>query len=339
MRRLLALGVIAALTLVAITLTGCGGGDGGGVTPPPAGDTGIIAGRVAQAQDPATPVANAQVTIAATVAGVGTAAVVGTTTDAFGRFTLTGVPVGTQTLVVEKPSDPTLRSQSFPGVLVDKDATTNVAVTLLGVTQSTPTLVRLSPPSATLDLFADAQFAAVVSSSAGTLDASPSYMVTGGIGTVDIHGLFHATAIGRGRLIAICGGITAQADIEVQAPRPPDISTFILDPLEFTSSGGQLSITAAVNDGDGVRRVLAEISRPGQDSVVRPMTLEAGTAKDGTYRTSWTVPANDNRPDSHGVQAPIIYSVKVTAVDNASVSSFKFLDFTVLGLNSPPGPF
>jgi hypothetical protein len=335
MRRLLWLGVIAALTMTALALPGCGGGGDSSYNPPEV-LTGTISGHVVQADEVTVGLANVQVTVTpAATAGAQTAQAITTRTDSQGAYTLVGVPVGTQAVLAERTTDANYRSQAIPGVSVSADTTTRLNIALLRQDEAEPNSVQLSPTSAVVDLNGQVKF----TGAAGSGGATPSFLVVGGIGTVSAGGLFTATRTGTGEIRAFSGNAKAVAAIEVTPARAPEVSSFLISPLSLSASGGSVSLTAAVNDGDGVSHVVAEIYPPAGDTIQLDLPLESGNAKDGTYRTSHVLPANSNTPNSSGVQAPMKYSVRLVVTDGSGAqTATDFADVTVKGLQSPPPP-
>lgn len=334
MKPLLWPSLLATVMLAALTLSGCGGGgDGAG---PPVVATGTVSGRVVQADNVAAGIANAEVTLVTTgTAGLDAAQALTARTDSQGNYTLTGVPVGQQTIIASRSSDAVYRSQTVPGVPVLANQTTRLNIALLRQDQPEPTSIRLSPASVVVDLNGQAKFSGVVDGGSGT----PTYVIVGDIGRISPNGLFTGTQVGVGQLKAYAGSASATAEIEVVGPRPPEVSSLLLSPTEFASGGGTLTITAAINDGDGIASAVAEIYAPAQDVTRLDMTLTAGNAKDGTYRVSFDVPANSNVPDSSGVQAPMNYSVRVVATDGSGATGTSaFVDLTVAGVRPPPPP-
>lgn len=334
MTRLLWPSVITALIIGTLVLSGCGGGGGG--TTPVVPDTGTIAGRVLRADDTTQAVAGAEVLVQTD------GATVTARTDTNGNYTLAGVPVGEQTVVASAPTNPNLRSQQVPNVSVTKNATTTLNFTLLGQAQGEPTSITLSPTAATIDLNGEVKFAAAMAAGSTAVAGTPTYYVLGNVGTISASGSFIARAVGQGQVWAVCGSALASATITVTPSRPPEVTTFLASPEEFTASGGTLNVTVATNDGDGIAdgSVVAEIYAPSGDVTRLPMPLAAGTERDGTYRLTWTVPANSNTPNAAGVQAEMDYSLRVVVTDRSgAVTTTDFVDFVVKGLAAPPGPF
>ena len=331
MTRLLHLGAIAALLLALLALTGCGGGGGGGTPPPPPGATGTLAGRVVHADDVNIGIFAATVSVQA---ADGTEVAKGTT-GGNGSFTVDEVPVGQWQVVVETLSEADYGSQTVPGIVISKKATTSLTVTVLRAIDATPTAIYLSPSQATVDVRGQVDFNGAVVSSSGLLNATPIYLVSSSIGTIDTNGNFIATAAGKGQIIAICGGVKATADIEVTDARAPEVTTFLVAPLKLKAAG-TVTITIAANDGDGIKSVEAHIYTPGGEDV-QSVTLDPRTTD--TYRLVYSVPANSNAPDALGNQAAQRYSIQVIVTDNTNVTTATgFADVTVAGLDAPPLP-
>jgi hypothetical protein len=102
------------------------------------------------------------------------------------------------------------------------------------------------------------------------------------------------------------------------------------------AKGGQIVVTAPITDPAGLKLVQTLVFHPDGSFTEITMVLVAGTT--GTYRATYTAPANDNEPVD-GVQAPQVYEVRVRAVDNgARVTLSKLVPFTVLGIPKPPPP-
>jgi hypothetical protein len=329
--------VFAALIITVISLAGCGGG--GGVVPqPPAPNTGQVTGRVVQADDTNVGLSGARITLAP-LGGAPTAATTGTA-DNLGRFNLPQVPVGTYTFTAETPGNADYRSQNIPDLTVTSGGLVTLTVSVLHLAQPEPTIIYLTPTQVVLDLNAQVDFNGAVASGAGIINAQPTYVLEGDIGSIDANGLFTAGKVGSGRVLAFCGTARASAPVQVVGPRPPDISTFFVNPQRLGATGGTVNITAAVNDGDGLDHVRTEVYAPNGDIAYLSMSRTAGTSRDGTYQINYVAPGNSNTPDAQGRQAEQRYSVRVVATDNSGASQISgFVNFVVEGLTSPPSPF
>lgn len=342
MTRLLHLGAIAALLLASLALVGCGGGSGSG-TPPSVGDTGSLSGRVVHADNVNVGIAGATVSVTDGTGNV----LAGGVADSQGNFILLAVPVGRWTVLVETPNESVYDSQSVPGITIADRTRTTLTVTVLRTIDPLPTGITLSPASATVDLHGQVDFDAAVVSGATALAVTPIFLASSNIGVIDRNGVFTATQTGAGTVTAICGTMTATANVTVGASRPPQITSFLVAPLKLKASGGWVYVTVAANDGDGVASVKAEIYAPDGNVITRDLTFN--TASTDTYQLisqlpggaheGYHIPANSNQPDANGFQAPQLYSIRAVATDNSGHStSTDFVDVTVAGLDAPPPP-
>ena len=86
-----------------------------------------------------------------------------------------------------------------------------------GAGTSTPNSIVISPDPAAVTLEATQVFTAVVyDSNNNVLNVTPSWEVTGGIGTITNAGLFTATAEGTGIVRAVYGGLSDEAAVTVK---------------------------------------------------------------------------------------------------------------------------
>jgi len=140
--------------------------------------------------------------------------------------------------------------------------------------------------------------------------------------------------------LATSGNISALANVVVTPSRPPNISTFLVDPSNLSSSGGTVNVTAAINDGDGLKSVEAQVVDPNNWQTNYAMDLVEGTSpKDGTYRLSLTIDPNDIRQNQEDATRPLTYSIRVVAEDNAgNTSASGFKDVVVAGIDEPIPP-
>ena len=91
------------------------------------------------------------------------------------------------------------------------------------------------------------QFEAVGSDPGGqNLSIYPSWSVEGGIGDIDVNGLFTATKPGSGAIIATAGGFTARVQIQITPGSPKSIA--IRPDVLVLPPGAQRSLTAAGYD-------------------------------------------------------------------------------------------
>lgn len=354
MTRLLTTSVIIALIAAGI-LSGCGGGGDDGEPPiPPVTAKATVRGVVVRAEEPSIGIGGATIQAVSTTgtAGVGTAqgtVLAETVADGQGNYVLRNIPVGNVTIVADTPGETYYGSQTIPNLTLVANDNINLTITILPLSAGSPARVSLTPAQGTTDLNGQIRFAGVVSSATGVLSVTPSYYLSGAIGSVDRNGVFYATRAGTGQLTAACGDARATANITVTPPRPPQITSFFVTPTELNATGGKVSVTVAANDGDGIAQVKVEVYRP--DSSVQNVIMELDPRTTETYQLPdqadpfnvvgrWLIiPANTNTPDGTGFQEPQRYSIRVVALDNSGAStSTNFVDVTVKGLDQPPFP-
>ncbi len=344
MHRSRALGWLTCLIVVVALITmGCGGGDGdGGGTPTPAGSA-TLTGKIIAADNTATAVRDAVIT----VQGAGRSG----TSNASGAFTITGLPSGSYIVTVNAPNSEQYGTASARVTLSDNQTTTvNLALLPLGV--AAPERVLVDPASATVDLNGQLAFRAqVVGPNGQVYDGyEPTWVVDGGVGQITSDGVFTAETVGSGQIRAFAGSAERTVPVTVVAPRPPQISSFRVNPQTIPASGGEIFISAAIKDGDGVRvaDVTVEILPAGGAAIELPVVVSnpatavlcPGTTDcytDASFRASFQVPANDNTPSGDGVQAQESYSVILRAADRSGAASqSQFVEFVVQGIDAPP---
>lgn len=348
MHRSIAMGWLTGLIVaVAIITLGCGGGDGGGgVVPPPgpAGGTATLNGQVVGADNVGTLIANAVVT----VQGTGRSA----TSDANGNFAINGLPAGNFTVLVTTPQSEAYGTATAVVPLTANQTTTvNFAVLPLGL--EPPEQILLDPINATLDLNGRLAYRAQVvgPDNQAYEGIEPTWVVEGGIGQITAAGIFTAQTVGSGQVKAYSGNAERTATVVVVAPRPPQISSFRVNPQTLPSTGGQVFISAAVTDGDGMRvqDVTVQILPAGGVPIEVPMQVtNPGSAipcpglpncyVDASFGVTYQVPANDNTPTPDGIQAEEIYSASLLVRDRSGMTSqSEFVEFVVQGIDPPPG--
>jgi len=335
--------IIVGLALIALTVAvlGCGSGNGipGGEPeppppqPPPAG-TAIIDGVVVDSQNPQTVIPNAQVALA-TDGALDVAAVV---TDAAGRFRLEKLAAGGVDLDVTFPGTSLYQAMR---VTVDTAAgkTTSASIAALRSDASTPTSLTLDPSQATIDIGGEVQFVASVESYGVPMGVTPGFSLIGDVGTLSASGLFRAAKVGTGEVTAFFPSVIATGGVEVTAPAPPKLGTLSVSPGNLPADGGDVYIVLSATDGDGIASARAEIATLNQPTITRSLVLESGNERDGSWAAIFNAPPNSNPIGSDGVQLEQRYSVRVRVTDNSAASSTtKWIDFTVAGLEAPPGP-
>ncbi|MFP4248473.1 MAG: carboxypeptidase-like regulatory domain-containing protein [Armatimonadota bacterium] len=344
-------GLMAAVAIIAV---GCGGGDGEGgeAPPPPATATGTLNGQVVDASDTNTVVPNAEVTVEAvgetTTAQAGARTV---TTGADGGFSFDDLPAGDWIVSAVTPRSEELGGGRARAPVTD-DATTTVSLAVLPLGLAAPERIELSPTSTTIDVGGRVDYRAQIIGPGGEVyeEIKPTWVVAGRVGEITPDGVFTADRAGSGSVRAYSGDAQRASSVEVVAPRPPQISSFRVNPQSLGASGGEVLISAAVSDGDGVdpQDVVARILPPGgepidvQLSVTNPDSAircpgVPNCFVSASFGATYEVPANDNRPTADGVQAPQTYAVSIHARDGRDVSAeSEFVEFVVQGIESPP---
>ncbi len=333
--------IVSALVAVLLTalLVGCGGGTGPEPTgPPPPTGTAQIQGEVQGADNPDVKIGYAEVSAQP--------AAVTTSTDTQGCFTLRNLPAGNTALHINPLHHPDYQPQTL---LVPAAAgqTTMVMINVLPSGTATPAQITLAPSNPSVEVGGGIDFGSVMTTATDQLQVNPSWLLTGGIGTITAAGYFQALVSGTGTLTAVVGDVSTSTIITVIPPQPPDISTVIVSPFSLPPSGGLVSIVAAICDGQGIGvdaggnpRVQACITLPG-GGALPPLLMDrdAGTSEDGTYRTTYNASANDNTPNPWGIQAPQIYTLRIEAWDTTGKKSTSAAhSLTVQGLAAPPVP-
>ena len=321
----------AAIIIAAIfgSLLGCGSG-GDEVAPPGPGGTIRLEGRVIAANNAGLlfPSASIKVLPAGQIV----------TADGNGHFVFTGLDSVPLTIQVNPISYP----QYQPCAIVLPALTANylnLNVAVLPRTAGTVSSLRIGPQDQEVELGAEVPFAAEIVTSSGAAGLRPTWVALGSAGSIDEDGLFTATATGESTILAFSGERSATTTIRVVNERPPAVLDVLLDPVQLPAEGGPLAVTAPIADIDGVQGAEVLFFAPNGTSVRRQMSRVAGGAQNGTWRATYTVPANNNVPDSNGVQAPMRYQVRVRAVDTGGqVALSKIVEFLVAGLAPPPPP-
>lgn len=346
MHRTIALGTLTGLIVaLAIILGGCEGSDAGGGAPPPgpAGGTATLTGVVVGADNTATMIANAEVE----VQGTGRSAI----TDGNGRFTIANLAPGTRTVFVTTPQSEVYGTATAQVPLVENQTTT-VSLAVLPLGLEPPVQILLDPLNATLDLNGRLAYRAQVvgPDNRPYEGVEPTWVVQGGIGQITADGVFTAQTVGSGQVLAYSGNAERSATMVVVAPRPPQISSFRVNPQMLPATGGQVFISAAVTDGDGIRPqdVTVRILPAGGEPIEIPMQVSnpgsaitcpglANCYVDASLGVNYQVPANDNTPTADGVQAEEIYSVTLLVRDRSGMTSqSEFIEFVVQGIDPPP---
>lgn len=355
MHRKAALGWLTGLIMaVALIAVGCGGGDGGGgddVTPPPTG-TATLNGQVVAANDTSLLLTNADVTIepvgqtAAAQAGGRTV-----TTGPDGGFAFTGLSAGEWTMRVTTPQSEEYGTGTARVPLV-AGRTTTVSVAVLPLDTAAPQTIVLDPTSSTIDVGGRIGYRAQVEGPDGTVlrGIEPTWVVEGGIGSVNPEGIFTAQTVGSGKVRAFAGSAERASNVVVVNPRPPQVSSFRVNPQSLPATGGEIFISAAIRDGDGVQ--LQDVNAVILPAGGQPIEVDLDVTNpetaircpgvpncfvDASFGVKYQVPANDNAPTADGVQAEENYAVSIRVRDRSGMTTeSEFLEFVVQGIDPPP---
>ncbi|MFO7946969.1 MAG: hypothetical protein R6V19_09145 [Armatimonadota bacterium] len=339
--------IVLIATVAVLILAGCGGDsppEQPQPDPPPAPDTGTVRGFVVKADAPREGIAGARVT----VTGAGTAqtaqnAAPSDITNFDGSFRIEEVPVaasGTVNLSVETVNSANYGNQTVNNVSITKDEETSITIAVLPLASGTPVRLTVTPTNETVDLNGVVAFDATIMTTAGEIDAQPTWYLKSNIGEVDATGRFTALNQGEGQVVATVGNIQATANLTVTPSRPPEITTVVVNPQTLDAQGGTVQVTAAANDGDGLATVEAQVIDPNVDQRNYNMPMVQGTSsRDGTFRTSIVIDPNDIRENEQDATRTLTYSIRVRAVDSRGNETFSdFFDVKVPGLDVPQPP-
>lgn len=338
--------LVVAISLPLI-ITGCGGDDAGPTPEPPAAtpETATIVGRVVEADSPLVGIGGAVITVEGVgIAQTAQADLPSAMSDLNGDFRIDDIPVtetGTVNLNVETIGTANYGNQKIKDISLTKDQEVHLTVAVLPLSSGTPVRLTVTPKDETVDLNGIIQFDATVQTTTAEIDAQPTWYLTSDIGTIDVNGHFTALNQGTGEVVATIGGIRDTANVMVTPPRAPQITTVVVDPKVLSAQGGDVQVTAAVNDGDGVDEVIAQIVDPDNNIKEYALSLVSGTTpKDGTYRVTIPIDPNEIRQDQEDATRTLTYSIRVRAKDNRNNQQVSdFHDVTVPGLDVPPSPF
>ena len=192
---------------------------GGGHTPARPAEVGggetTITGTVVDATNVASPIADAYVYVPWTPSSsraLPQRVIAYGRTDAQGNYQLQRVPGGLVRMVVEPPSDSGFYPVQFD-FTAPSAGTVQLRLTLLPKSVSVAT-VTVSPSSASLWTGDTQQFTATALNSGGRpVQAAPTWVVTGPIGSVTAEGLFTAQAAGDGAIVALVGDRSGSATV------------------------------------------------------------------------------------------------------------------------------
>jgi hypothetical protein len=342
MRCRTALGLLAGLTIaVALISAGCSGS--GDSAPPPSPDMATLTGKVVAADNTAVGLAEAEIVIMGTQQSA--------RSGSGGVFTMHNLAAGETWVEVRTPHSETYgTARALVPLVAGETTTVNFAV--LPIAAAAPHSIQIDPANITLDLNGRVGYRSRVMGATGAQIAniSPTWVVRGGVGQITHDGVFTAESVGSGQIIAYSGQASATVPLSVVEPRPPHISSFQVNPRVLPATGGEIYVSAAVSDGDGVRArdVQLQILPAGGEPIELPMQVAnpdtalpcpglADCYLDASFNATWQVPANVNRPDASGIQAPQSYTISLRVRDRSGrASQSEFIEFTVEGIDPPP---
>ncbi|MFP3902919.1 MAG: carboxypeptidase-like regulatory domain-containing protein [Armatimonadota bacterium] len=337
--------IVVIATVAVLIIAGCGG-DGppqkAQPEPSPQPDTTTVTGFVVKADAPQEGIPGARVTATSSgTAQTAQDAAASDLTDFNGRFRIDDVPVGpsgTVDLMVETVNTSDYGNQKVNNVGISADEETNITIAVLPMGLGTPVRLTITPTNETVDLNGIIAFDATIMTTKGEVNVQPTWYLKSNIGEVDATGHFTALNQGEGEVVASIGNIQATANLTVTPSRPPEITTVVVNPKTLDAQGGTVQVTAAVNDGDGLATVEAQVTDPNIQQWNYDMPMVQGTtSRDGTFRTSIDIDPNDIREDEGDATRTLTYSIRVRAVDNRSNETFSdFFDVQVPGLDVPP---
>ncbi len=323
---------IAIALLASLVLAGCGGDTAPAAEQEEEVDTGTITGRVIRADDTTKALRGSVVSLS-----TGQTAV----TDAQGNFTIQDVPVGTGTLqvTVDTVTRPDYGTQTVSGVAIVKDQITAITIAVLPLDVASPSSINIAPSQATVDINGEIQFVAPVNSASGLLIVQPTWYLTNAVGVIDVNGKFTALAQGTGTVVATSGDISAQATVVVVGARAPDITSVLVSPSELNASGGDVAVTVAVNDGDGLDFVRARLVDARNNIEFHDLVRVSGTVKDGTYSANVFIDPNPLRNSQEDATQPLTYTITIYAQDTTGATSISQPhDVVVRGIDEPGPP-
>ena len=331
MRSPRAVAAVVVVLLFLLVLAGCGGGGGGPAAGPqqPAGPV-DIEGRVVAADNLARVLPLASVVLLPSG--------LSTTTDGNGHFLFTDVPAGQITVQVTPTAHPGYAAaEVFLPLLPDNHLFFTVA--LLPRSAGQVTDLRIQPLNQEVEVGTQVQFQAEVVTDSGTTGLAPTWLAVGSAGTIDANGVFVASGLGSSTVYAFSGTKYTSTVLSTVRERGPAVLETIVDPVQLPATGGQVVITAACTDPQGIAAVEALIFDFTGNFQRVNCSLVAGTDTDGTYRAVYHAPANSNVPDAGGLQASQDYEVRIFARDRAGNQTLTPpIRFSVQGLEPPPPP-
>ncbi len=348
--------IAISLCILALALIGCSGGDdgddGGQMGPVPSADNARVTGTVVRGDSVGSPVSRVTVSEASTRQSTVTA------TD--GSFTLTGLPAGTVYLSVGAPSSGNYQGARVP-TATRAGSTTQTTIALLPLTTGTPTQLAINPAgSATVEQGGILKFSASVYVGGSKVNVQPTWVLSSptadvGANSMLADGTLQTGTAGSFLVTGVVGNLTHSSGVVVTPALPPQIGSVLVSHSNdnpIPASGGIVTITAAITDGNGIqtndagalRALRFELQTPRSGVISLPTAAELPflpiaqtTIYDGTWRYNYAVPANNNAPTADGLQAHQQYLVRVVARDTTGAESTSdWYEFRVAGLDTPP---
>jgi hypothetical protein len=267
------------------------------------------------------------------------------TADAAGNFLLDRLAAGLLTLQVSAPTRAAYKPTTV-GVQTAIGQVTRLDVGLVPSGIADPAQVTIAPRNLTVQTNVSRQFEATIKDAGGNvLPIHPTWNAANNIGQIDRMGLLSAVNTSAqpisGQVIATAGLATDAVPVTVSPAGPPVVTNFVVSPLTLGHGGGSVSISAQVEDGDGVDEVVATVScRRLATSTDVVLPLVTGDAKFGHYQSTHVVSPNTAPSEPTGGQPTELYDVYATATDALSVTSppTSPLVLTVNGVSAPPPP-
>ena len=341
-------GVVLIVLIVAV-MAGCSGSTSlQWEDKEPPSNTATVTGRVVKADSPGEALPGSRISTAG-----GT---VYTYANAEGDFVLRNIPLGqadsgTVDLLAEAVGDANYGTQVVPDVPVTMNATATaqvqgarIVITVLPLALGQPHSLNVIPAEATVDLHGQLQFNATVMGSGGQMQVQPTwYLTRPALGSISMTGLFTAAARGTGEVVAVSGGVSHRAQLAVTASRPPQITSVLISPQSLGSQGGTVTVSVAVNDGDGLRSpdgVGGEMTDPENQTSKHVMSLVDGSnLKDGTFRVEIAINPNLVRHSQEDAMRTLTYGFRIRAVDSTGAASVSPVqNVTVAGVDQPIPP-
>jgi hypothetical protein len=242
------------ICVLCVVGSGCGGAVGG-----PAGGGCELRGRIVDASDPDRGIGGAYIYVPSPTsatrgvqgAALAAAGLAETHSSEDGAYRLTGVPSGRQSVVVTPPAG---SGYSSIELSLDIPEGNNVVIDLqitlvLSTVANKVSEVVVDPATATVAPGSSVQFSATAfDASYEPADLAATWVVTGGIGTVDSNGKFTAGAsAGTGSVLAFVGGKSGRATVQVSDTVPTN-PVLLVTPDHLSFVTGEKSKTLSVSN-------------------------------------------------------------------------------------------